>query len=170
VVAAQLRSLCAAEGRLWELCGGWSAEGDRAAARSFFASQSAFHAWRAEEWRRRLPASVLLEEASATGLLPAGFSEVIDTGRELDSDVARLATWLELLVPSLVVAMRRCRDGLGEVADAGSIRMLRISSDDLLEQWATGSSLMADWAGAESAEAVGAAVERLRPILWRQDM
>lgn len=167
MVAGNVRALGDAEAQLFELCGQWSAEGDESAARSFFASQSSFHAWRAEEWRRRQPTSVLLDEVPAVDrLLPPGWAEVVALSGDLGRDLVRLTVWLDLLVPGLLVALRRCGDGLGEVADAGLIRLVSIASDDLLGQWWVGQSSMAEWAEPEGVRAAASAIGELLPVLW----
>jgi hypothetical protein len=167
VLAGQVRALGEAEARLYELCGRWSAEGDEPAARSFFASQSSLHAWRAEEWRRRQPSSALLDEVPATGLLlPGGWEEVLSRSGHLRVDLVRLTVWLDLLVPALLVAVRRCQGGLGEVADGGAIRLARIVGDDLLQQWWAGQWCTAEWAEPDGLGAAASTIGELLPVLW----
>jgi hypothetical protein len=171
VVAGVVRALEVAEQRLFELCGRWAADGDEPAARVFFSSQSALHAWRAEEWRRRRPRSALLEGGSADGsLLPAGWEPAVARAEALEADVARVAVWLDLLVPALLNGMRRGGSGLGEVADAGLRRLVRLFGDDLLEQWAAGQALLAQLATPPSAAAAAAgAIGELLPVLWARE-
>jgi hypothetical protein len=167
VVAGFVRALEAAETQLFELCGSWSAEGDEPGARAFFAAQAAFHAWRAGEWRRRRPTSVLLGDGPTDGLLlPAGWDRVLVGAGGLGADAARLVVWTDLLVPALLDGMRQGAGGLRDMADGGLLRLVRLFGDDLLEQWTAGHALLARWASPSSAAAAAGALGELLPVLW----
>ncbi len=162
---------------LFELTGGWSSDGDVDSCRGFFAEQSAFHAWRLEQWEARMPRSVepdrlALEELAAglrgAALNGAGLTELIDDGQ-------RLAVWSWVLVPRSVAGYRDDADRLREAADRGLRRMQRIVGEDSVASMLAGQKLLRNIltrsdgyteGGAGVAELVAETVRQVGSQLW----
>lgn len=147
---------------LFELCGAWSAAGDRSAARGFFATQSALHAWRAEQWLCRMPRSVEPEIALRSGPKMAGWTRAIAASRGIEEDVPRLIAWCGVLLGASTAALRSHQKRLSVAADDGTARLLQLFLDDLARQWAEGQELLA---GLASAGDLAASMEGLSSVL-----
>ncbi len=162
---------------LFELTGGWSSDGDVDSCRGFFAEQSAFHAWRLEQWEARLPRSVepdrLALDETVAGLRSAALS---GTGlADLGDDGRRLGVWSWVLIPHSVAGYRDHADRLSEPADRGLRRMRGIVGEDSVASMLAGQSLLRNimtrsdgyaGGGAEMAELVAEAVRQVGLQLW----
>jgi len=138
------------ERALFELTGRWSAldaGAEHAATQVFFASQSAFHGWRAEEWSRRLPRSVAAPDGPPEG----SWSDVLLRLAALEDAAERLAVWAMALQPMLLARYRQHRGALAPAADGGLRRWLGLAIADVTDGWAEGSALLVASVGGQSA-------------------
>jgi hypothetical protein len=129
------------EEALFEVTGRWSADGAAPVA-SFFAAQSSFHAWRAEEWRRRLPRSVPAPVGAPGREWDDAVALAAGLGPGTGSEAARLGAWVGALVPSLVSRYRAHGPVTADAADGGLRRWLRIAADDVVRGWVEGTALL----------------------------
>lgn len=113
---------------LFALTGSWAGNGEVDACRGFFSEQSAFHAWRREQWIERMPRSV---SADPEVLRRAEESLQVQFGASEPDDVIRLVTWSAILMPALAQSYLRHADRLAVPADAGLERMLGIVTHDV---------------------------------------
>lgn len=150
--AARVGSHRWVEDRLFALTGTWSAAGDEPAVRAFFSAQSAFHAWRAEQWAARRPRSVETPDAP----LWEGWRDAVDAAAGLGSPPERLAAWAGVLQPALLVGYRRHLLDLAAAADGGLRRWLALALDDGTAGWLEGSELLG--------ERLGRAADRQRAV------
>ena len=165
----------AVEEALFELTGAWSVDPGTPAVASFFASQSAFHAWRAAEWSARLPRSVQSGSTAPPEAWGAALEAVRATTGDaapdgLDDDdlpLARLATWTVALQPGLLARYRRHRGVLAAAADGGLDRWLGLALADAGEGWSAGNELLHRITAEGSAGAAqgGVAVDRGARVL-----
>jgi len=126
-----------AESVLFRLTGEWSGDPSEPAAAVFFATQSSLHAWRAQGWADRAPRSV-----SPGAGADRSWESAATLAERLSTPVERLAAWVEVLAPSLLVDLRRHSARLDEPADAGIRRWLGITSGDLVRGWLEGVELL----------------------------
>lgn len=171
----------AVEDALFTLCGAWStdpATGGSAAGgevQAFLATQSALHAWRAEQWERRRPRSVGggasggdggRRDVGASDLLPAGWVEALSLARAHDDGATRLACWVVALQPCLAARYAAHQQRLAPAADSGLRRWLAMASDDVLHGLAEGAELLSRAVEPRRRAATAAAAsEVLGPLL-----
>lgn len=129
-----------AEEALFGLLGAWAAEGSPAMAAAMADRHSMHHAWRAQQWRERLPVLADLDPnslvADGHGLGPA-----IETlvGQ---SSLAQLVGVYRGLLPRLVALYRSQERLLVEPSDSSAIRTLQLVYPDLVRDWMEGESCL----------------------------
>jgi hypothetical protein len=147
---------------------------------AFFATQSALHTWRAEQWERRRPRSVggpdpgsddgphgaERPDALRPDALPPGWAEALHLARAHDDGATRVACWVVALQPSLAARYTAHRRRLAPAADAGLRRWLAMASDDVLHGLAEGAELLSRAVEPSRRSATAAAAaEALGPLL-----
>ena len=147
---------------LFELCGEWSVAGDRPVARRFFATQSALHGWRAEQWLCRMPRSVEPETGLRCGPAVPCWAAAIAAARAIQEDVGRLTAWSGVLLGASAAGLRGHQGRLSVVADDGTARLLQLFLDDLTRQWTDAQELLA---GLASPGEVATSVEGFSNVL-----
>lgn len=131
------------ESALFTLCGAWSTDPATASGpagsevQAFLATQSALHAWRAEQWAQRRPRSVGSGEEAEV----RGWSAALGTARAQSGGPDRLACWVMALQPSLAARYRSQQLALAPAADAGLGRWLGMALGDVLEGGVAGGEL-----------------------------
>lgn len=153
------------ESDLFEVCGSWSADGDRSEARGFFAAQSAFHGWRAEQWLARRPRSELLGAPDVHGRL-GGWTAAVEAAGGLESDAERLAAWCGVLAPAVLVGMRTHSAALSQAADQGIARLLDLFAADLSAQWLEGQEMIWRWGSPATVAGAVRGVSTVLGPLW----
>lgn len=178
------------EGRLFELTGSWAATVPWAAARVLLDSASLEHAWHAELWGDRLPVLDGADHDALTCPTPAlaRLFDAADPGPTgptagpgaaatgaggtdaLDPDgawAARLAGLFRVVLPRLLVGYRRHLSLAAPVADGPTIRALRLTARDELDEWQAGEALLQELLVDRPAAtaAVASAQQRLENIL-----
>lgn len=147
------------EEALFALTGAWSvdpATGAGAAAaeiRTFLATQSALHAWRAQQWAARSPSAVRPEIVAPH----RGWTAAVERAEGIEGATARLACWSHALQPALIARYRNQSDRLAMAADAGHARWLRIAVDDALDGLGAGVELLVRRSASQDASPVSAA-------------
>ena len=135
-----------AEHRLFALTGRWAAEAALPAVRVQLDALSMAHAWHAELWADRLPALDGIDHDELTQ--PSGpvlgplFEALVQdrpddarasTEPSISTDVWRLSGLARVVLPRFVTQYRRHRDRAVTVAEAPTIRVLRLVADDEAE-------------------------------------
>jgi hypothetical protein len=158
-------AFCWGESRLFEVLGGWVADTDETDAKLMFDRHSRHHAWRAGQWRERLP---VLAGADPDSLvvppsprLEAAYYALADT----DGTVGRLAGAYRFALPRLAGWYRSYRDAANPASDGSGLRTAEIVSRDVHHDWRDGELLLqtvlTDDASVTRAAHAVAALERL---------
>jgi hypothetical protein len=156
---------CWAESRLFEVLGGWVATTGPHDAKLMFDRHSRHHAWRADQWRDRLPVLADLDPDSLIGpespRLEASYRALAD----LDGTVARLAGAYRFALPRLAGSYRSYGAGANPVSDSSGLRTVAIVSRDVHQDWRDGEALLQtlieDDASVTGASETVAALERV---------
>lgn len=126
-----------AEGRLYEVVGGWVPSTSGPAAKIYFDACSQHHAWRARLWEERRPG------------LPSHFvpnydgnGSAIDGLTTLDDDVGRLSAYCRVVLPRLVVGYRSWQRRCSAASDQPVARALSFAVADVVTDWERGSGLL----------------------------
>jgi hypothetical protein len=129
------------ERRLFELTGAWAADADLPAVQVFFDRVSTEHAWHAELFEARLPRLDGTDRERLTR--PAGptLGPLIDTLAETTPTRSRLAGYVRVVLPRLLVTYDRHLARAVPVADGPVVRALRLVRRDELEAWREGEAL-----------------------------
>jgi hypothetical protein len=156
---------CWAESRLFEVVGAWVATTNQTDAKLMFDRHSGHHAWRAGQWRDRLP--VLADvDRDALIVAPSPWLEVCFRAlADLDGTVTRLAGAYRFALPRLAGCYRSYGEGANPVSDSSGLRTAEMVSLDLERDWRDGELLLQavltdDSAVTEAAQTL-AALERL---------
>jgi hypothetical protein len=148
-----------AEGRFYEVVGGWVTSAARPATKIYFDSCSQHHAWRARLWEERRP-------GLPTHLLPS-FGEsrpAIDGLAAVAGDVERLSAYCRVVLPRAVVGYRSWQTRCSATSDQPVARALSFAVADALADWERGCGLLQGYLGGEgggqaAAAAAGATAE-----------
>jgi len=129
------------------------------------AAQSAHHGWHAGLWGERLPTLHDVDPGSWVKPASAGVEEAVALLAGAAGTIERLAGVHRVLLPRLVAAHSEHLEATSPVADAPTIRTLRLVLSDECEDQRAGErllqSLLASRADVERAAAQQAAVESL---------
>jgi hypothetical protein len=152
------------DGRLFEILGGWVASVAEPEVKIALAAQSSHHGWHATLWDERLP--TLHDVDRAGWIAPApGVEPAVERIAAATSTVERLVGVHRVLLPRLAAAHARHLEVASPLADAPTIRTLRLVLQDELDDQRTGErllqSLLRSTADVERAAAHQAAVECL---------
>lgn len=112
------------ERRLFEVLGGWSIETQDGDIARLFAEQAHHHAWHATLWAERRPILHDLDAGSLDRPVPHGL------GTGVRTDVDRLSTLSEGLLPELVRIYESHLAAADPVADGPVVRALRLITAD----------------------------------------
>jgi hypothetical protein len=126
-----------AEGRFYEVVGGWVASTRAPAAKIYFDACSQHHAWRARLWEERRPGLPSHFVPGYDGNGPA-----IDGLTTLDDDVGRLSAYCRVVLPRLVVGYRSWQGRGSAPSDQPVARALGFALADVVTDWERGSGLL----------------------------
>lgn len=154
-----------AEGRLFEILGGWVASTPEPAVKLMLDRHSQHHAWRAGQWWDRLPVLAGVDrDALVTAPDPAAAAWTDALGA-LRGTVERLAGAYRVAVPRLAAAYEQGRALLSQVADGSSLRTVDLVVRDLEADWREGEIalqvLLVDGAGVEAASVTASRLETM---------
>ncbi|MHB1584588.1 MAG: hypothetical protein ACYCU7_13690 [Acidimicrobiales bacterium] len=164
------------EGRLFELTGSWAAAVPSPTARVLLDAASLEHAWHAELWGDRLPVldgadhdALTCPTPTLVRLFDAADPDAADAA-DPDHDggwVARLAGLFRVVLPRLLVGYRRHLSLAAPVADGPTIRALRLTVRDELDEWQAGEALLQELLAGRpmAAASVAETQQRLENIL-----
>lgn len=129
------------EAKLFETLGGWVDQVAEPDVAVMLARHSHHHAWHAEMWRDRIPELVHLNPDRTP--LPANHDwtrlvEALDTTDSDKPTLDRLVGVYRVVIPHLVAAYGFHLRHTNPVADANTIRTLRLVISDLTEDWQEG--------------------------------
>ena len=131
--------------QLFELLGGWAAEVPELDVKASLAAQSHHHAWHAELWEQRLPGTGELS-ASAVTRPPSealvAFFHVLAESSGTESTIEKLTGVHRVLLPRMITSYERHLASARPVADAPTIRSLRLVITDEVEHWREGEALL----------------------------
>lgn len=150
-----------AEVRLFEVLGGWVPATAEAEVRLMLDRHSQHCAWRAAQWRDRLPVLADVDRDALCSAPGEEAARAVEALRQMGGTVGRLAGAYRVALPRLHSAYERHRARAGTVADGSTLRTLGIVLPDVASDWHEGEavlqSLLQDTAAVnEAAEAVGA--------------
>lgn len=131
--------------RLFELMGGWVPEVPELDVKTCLGAHSHHHAWHAELWERRLPAAGGLSAEQVT--LPSGdgleaFFGALAEAEGAERTIEKLTGVYRVLLPRKIAVYTRALASASPVADAPTIRTLRLAITDELEGWREGEALL----------------------------
>jgi len=153
------------DARLFEIVGGWVAAVPEPEVKIALAAQASHHGWHATLWGERLPTLHGVDPASWVGPPSAGVEQAVELLGTASGTVERLAGLHRALLPRLAAAHASHLDSASPVADAPTIRTLRLVLRDEVEDQQAGERLLQGLLGAaadvERAAAQQAAVESL---------
>ncbi|MGH9076615.1 MAG: hypothetical protein ACRDY0_04055 [Acidimicrobiales bacterium] len=156
---------CWSEQRLFQLLGAWVPQAPEADVKVVLDRHSAHCAWRAAQWRGRLP---VMAGASPDELVVAPdrpWEELLATlggdGGTDEGTVGRLAGAYRVALPRLAGAYRRHRAATTEVADGATRRSLDMALTDLVADWVEGEVLLQHHLGGAGSRAVHAVAQRV---------
>ncbi|MBV9661829.1 MAG: hypothetical protein JO337_11800 [Acidimicrobiales bacterium] len=160
------------ECRLFEVLGSWVPSTAEAGTKLMLDRHSRHHAWRAEQWRDRLPVLADLERDQLSMAPAASVAAALENLQALEDTPSRLAGAYRVVLPRLWSSYRRHRHDADPVSDSSTLRTLRIVTRDVAADWHEGESrlqdLLLDGAAVEGAAAAVLSVERLLvdPQAW----
>lgn len=140
------------EQQLFALCGRWAARTDVRVLQVHLDEASAQHAWHAELWFDRLPVLDGVDREALTRPPDAAVDEVMGTLAAADGAaagtgardglLAAVAGLHRVVLPRLVASYERHLAAAAPVADAPTMRTLRLVLDDERAELATGEHLL----------------------------
>ena len=128
--------------RLFELAGGWVATVADPEAKIALATHSAHHGWHAGLWGARLPTLHGVDPDTWVRPASAGVEEAVATLAGAPTTIERLAGLHRCLLPRLWAAHADHLERASAVADAPTIRTLRLVLSDLVEDQRAGERLL----------------------------
>ena len=151
------------DARLFEVLGGWVTSTPEADVKIALASQAAHHGWHAGLWGERLPTLHGVEQDSWVGPASPKVEEAVELLGAATGTVERLAGLHRALLPRLTAAHASHLEAASPVADAPTVRTLRLLRRDEVEDQQAGDRLLQrllrSRADVERAAASQAAVE-----------
>ena len=135
-----------AEGRFYEVIGGWVTSASRPGTQIYFDSCSQHHAWRARLWEERRPGvpAHLVPDFGESGPAMAGLAA-------LTGDVERLSAYCRVVLPRAVVGYRSWQRRCSATGDQPVARALGLAMADALGDWERGCGLLEGYLGDEGA-------------------
>jgi hypothetical protein len=156
---------CWAESRLFEVLGGWVATTSHNDAKLMFDRHSRHHAWRAGQWRDRLPVVADLDPESLIRPPSPRLEATYRALADLDGAVARLAGAYRLALPRLAGSYGGYQHRANPVSDSSGLRTVDMVRRDVHRDWRDGELLLqavlADDPSITQAALTVAALERL---------
>lgn len=153
------------DARLFEILGGWVARVPEPEVKIALATQASHHGWHAALWGERLPVLHDVDRASWVGPASATVEQALDVLQQASGTLEKLAAVHRALLPRLVAAHAGHLEAASPVADAPTIRTLRLVLRDEVEDQQGGERLLqrllCTRADVERAAAQQAAVESL---------
>ena len=153
------------DARLFEILGRWVADVPEPEVKISLATQASHHGWHAALWGERLPSLHDVDPASWVRRPSAGVEQAVEALAAATGTVERLAAVHRALLPRLVAAHAGHLAAASPVADAPTIRTLRLVLTDEVEDQQAGERLLQPLlctrADVERAAAQQAAVESL---------
>ena len=131
--------------RLFELLGGWVAEIPEPQVKVCVATHCHHHAWHAELFDRRLPGAgdlrpEVLTVPPAEGLV--AFFDALAEAQGAEATIEKLTGVYRVLLPRKITAYAHHLASASPVADAPTIRSLRLAMADEIEGWREGEALL----------------------------
>lgn len=129
------------EARLFELLGGWVDQVPEPDVAVLLARHSHHHAWHAELWRDRIPELAHLNPERLA--LPANHDwasavDALDVSDTAEPTIDKLVGVYRVMLPHLAAVYSFHLRHTNPVADANTIRTLRLVMADLVEDWQEG--------------------------------
>jgi len=153
------------DARLFEILGGWVTGVPEPEVKIALATQASHHGWHATLWGERLPTLHDVEPASWVRPSSAGVEEAVEALAAATGTIERLAGAHRALLPRLTAAHASHLEAASPVADAPTIRTLRLVLRDEVDDQLIGErllqGLLTTRAAVERAAAQQAAVESL---------
>jgi len=155
-----------AEGRLFEIAGGWVASSPEPEVKLLFDRHSQHHAWRAGQWWDRLPVLADTDRESLVCSPSPSVANAAGSLASLDQTVTRLAGLYRVALPRLTAAYERHLSVTNPPSDSALIRTLNLLAGDAGADWREGEvflqKLLID---KESVRSAGETVARLELML-----
>jgi hypothetical protein len=130
------------EQRLFELSGAWAAEVTVPEVQIHLDQVSGQHAWHAELWMARLPVLDGTDPEALTRPAGPAVGPLFDALVDSSGTVERLAGLYRVVLPRLLVTYDRHLLRAAPVADAPTVRALRLVRRDEIESWQEGEALL----------------------------
>ncbi|MEJ7765082.1 MAG: hypothetical protein WKF86_06265 [Acidimicrobiales bacterium] len=130
------------DARLFEVLGDWVHSTPEPEVKIALATQSSHHGWHATLWADRLPTLHDVEPASWVGPPSAGVQQAVGLLAGATTTIERLAGLHRALLPRLLAAHAGHLEAASPVADAPTIRTLRLVMLDEAEDQRTGERLL----------------------------
>lgn len=133
------------EMRLFEVLGGWITAVPELAVKARLGAHCQHHAWHAELWHKHLPE---LGETDPDGLVtPANndaiaFVDAMSQPAAPELTMEKLVGAYRVLIPHTIAAYTHHLDNASPIADAPTIRALRLILQDELDDWRDGELLL----------------------------
>lgn len=138
------------DARLFEILGGWVAGVAEPEAKIALATQAAHHGWHAGLWRERLPTLADIDPASWVRPASAGVEEAVAAVAAATGTIERLVGVHRAVLPRLVAAHADHLAVTSPVADAPTIRTLRLVLRDENEDLRAGERLLQQLLGSRA--------------------
>lgn len=152
-------------GRLFEILGGWVAEVPEPEVKIVLATQASHFGWHATLWTERLPTLHDVDRAGWIGPATAEIEEAVASIAAATATIERLVGVHRVLLPRVAAAHAQHLGVASPVADAPTIRTLRLVLQDEDEDQQAGERLLHDLLHSrvegERASAHQAAIESL---------
>ena len=134
-----------AELRMFEILGGWVQQVPELEVKLQLGTQSYHHAWHAELWRKRLPELADVEPDALVVPAKPEFAAFFNALREADGrdrTVEKLVGVYRVTIPRMVAIYSSHLDQTTKVAEAPTIRVLKLVLADAMDDWRAGELLI----------------------------
>lgn len=131
--------------QLFEILGGWVQQVPELDVKLQLGTQSYHHAWHAELWRKRLPELADVNPDDLVVPANPALATFFDALRQADGGdktVEKLVGVYRVTIPRVVAAYSAHLDRTTKVADAPTIRVLKLVLTDAMDDWRDGELLI----------------------------
>jgi hypothetical protein len=139
------------ECRMFEVLGGWVATTSEPDAKLMFDRHSRHHAWRAEQWRDRLPVLADVDRDGLSVPPSVAAASALEALAGLPGTVERVAGAYRVVLPRLSGAYLEHLSLASPVSDGSAMRTLNMLVADVGTDWREGELLLQRLIGDEAA-------------------